>query len=354
MTIVRLEAPRRKHTSGRAATLPVPTEGPLVDRFGRVHDDLRLSFTDRCNLRCVYCMPETGMTFTPSARLLSADELERVGRVARSLGVRSVRVTGGEPLVRRGVVDLVARLAHLGFDDLALTTNGMLLERLAGALADAGLRRVNVSCDSLRPDRFAAIRRRGDLPTVLRAMDAADEAGLGPVKVNVVLVRGVNDDEVLDFAELARRTGRPVRFIEFMPLDGDRSWRPDRVVPGDQVLDRISERFVLEAVAAEADDHAPAERFRFADGRGEIGVVRSVTRPFCADCNRLRVTADGAVRNCLFTNDELALLPLLRGGASDDELAVVFRRAVWGKRAGHGMGEPGFVAPTRSMSMIGG
>ncbi len=357
MTVVRVETPTRRRPGASGSSppaAPMPTDGPLVDRFGRVHDDLRLSFTDRCNLRCVYCMPETGMTFTPGAELLSADELERIGRVARSLGVRTVRLTGGEPLVRRGVVELVGRLAGLGFEDLALTTNGMHLGRLAGPLAAAGLQRVNVSCDSLQPERFAAIRRRGHLPTVLRAMDEAETAGLGPVKVNVVLIGGVNDDEVLDFAELARRTGRPVRFIEFMPLDGDRAWRPDLVVPGDRVLEEIGARHPLEPVADELDGHAPAERFRFGDGQGEIGVVRSVTRPFCADCNRLRVTADGAVRNCLFSDDELSLMPLLRGGGDDRQLAGVFRRAVWGKRAGHGMDDPGFVAPARSMSMIGG
>jgi cyclic pyranopterin phosphate synthase len=355
MTVVRLDPPRRRRPGADVTVADdMPATGPLVDRFGRVHDDLRLSFTDRCNLRCTYCMPETGMVFSPPGDLLTADELERIGRVARSLGVRTVRLTGGEPLVRRGVVELVRRLAAIGFDDLALTTNGMHLGRLAAPLAAAGLRRVNVSCDSLRPERFAAIRRRGDLPTVLAAMDAAEAAGLGPVKVNVVLIAGVNDDEVVDFAELARRTGRPVRFIEFMPLDGDRAWRPDAVVPGDRVLEQIGALYPLEPVPDVSDSHAPAERFAFTDGRGEIGVVRSVTRPFCADCNRLRVTADGAVRNCLFTDDERSLLPVLRGEGDDGELAAVFRRAVWGKRAGHGMDDPGFVSPTRSMSMIGG
>ncbi len=199
----------------------MPTEGPLVDTFGRVHDDLRLSVTDRCNLRCTYCMPETGMTFLPRSDILTFDEIERVARVARRLGVTSVRLTGGEPLVRQGLPALVSRLSAIGFEDLALTTNGVLLAPLARTLREAGLRRVNISCDSLRAGRFGDIRRRGDLGTVLSAMDAAEAAGLTPVKVNVVLLRGTNDDEILDFAAFARATGRTVRFIEFMPLDAD-------------------------------------------------------------------------------------------------------------------------------------
>jgi cyclic pyranopterin phosphate synthase len=331
----------------------MPLEGPLVDSFGRVHDDLRISITDRCNLRCVYCMPDEGLSFMPGAELLSFDEIVRTARVARDLGVTSVRVTGGEPLVRRGVVELVGRLAELGFEDLALTTNGTSLGRLARPLAAAGLRRVNVSCDSLRSDRFAAIRRRGDLARVLAAMDAAEDAGLDPLKVNTVLVAGVNDDEVLDFAEFARRTGRIVRFIEFMPLDADGTWQRGMVVTSDDVLSRIRERWDLEAIS-EPWDRAPATRYRFNDGAGEIGIVASVTRPFCGSCNRLRLTAEGSVRNCLFSDDELSVRTVLRSGGGDEELASVLRRAVWAKRAGHGMDDPGFHPPTRSMSMIGG
>ncbi len=327
-------------------------EARLVDRFGRVHDDLRLSITDRCNLRCVYCMTED-QVFRPRDELLTAAEIQRVGAVARALGVRSVRITGGEPLVRADVVDIVAGLAAQGFEDVALTTNGTRLEKLAAPLAEAGLRRVNVSCDSLRPDRFPTIRRRGRLEAVLGAMEAAEAAGLQPVKVNVVLMAGVNDDEVLDFAELARTTGRVVRFIEFMPLDAPGSWRPDHVVPTATVLETIGARWPLEEVRDPADP-APAERFRFADGGGEIGAISSVTRPFCATCNRLRVTADGAVRNCLFSDDERPLRRLLREGASDEQLAGVLVGAVEAKRAGHGIGEPTFIRSRRSMSMIGG
>jgi cyclic pyranopterin phosphate synthase len=340
------------HDEG-AASDAMPTEGPLVDRYGRVHDDLRLSVTDRCNLRCVYCMPTEGMTFLPRSEVLSFEEIVRVAKVARSLGVDAVRLTGGEPLVRRGIVDLVRRIAQLGFEDLALTTNGILLTPMAGQLAEAGLRRVNVSCDSLRADRFAAIRRRGELDVVLDAMAAAEAAGLSPVKVNVVLLRGENDDEILDFAAFARDTGRIVRFIEYMPLDAQGAWDRARLVPGSAVLGAIRAVWPLEPVA-DPGSPAPADRYRFADGRGEIGVISTVSEPFCGTCNRLRLTADGAIRNCLFSDAEHPVRDLLRGGGSDEELALMLRRAVWRKLPGHGINEPGFLRPRRSMSMIGG
>ncbi|MGC8463506.1 MAG: GTP 3',8-cyclase MoaA, partial [Acidimicrobiales bacterium] len=278
----------------RRPTSSPPADGPLVDAHGRVHTDLRISVTDRCNFRCVYCMPEEGVPFLPRAELLTFEEITRVATVAHRLGVRSVRFTGGEPLVRRDLVDLVAMVAGVGFDDVALTTNGTGLARLAPRLADAGLRRVNVSCDSLRPERFSRIRRRGDLASVLAAMDAAESAGLTPLKVNVVTIAGLNDDEVEDFGAFARRTGREVRFIEFMPLDAPGSWRRDQVVAAADVLARLHARWPLEAVV-DPGDPAPAERYRFRDGGGTIGVVASVTRPFCGTCNRLRLTADGAV-----------------------------------------------------------
>jgi cyclic pyranopterin phosphate synthase len=335
------------------ASARVPDDGPLVDRFGRVHDDLRISVTDRCNLRCTYCMAEEGMTFLPHDELLTFDEIVRVAGVAHGLGVRSVRLTGGEPLVRRGIVDLVHRIAALGFDDLALTTNGTALATHAAPLAAAGLRRVNVSCDSLRADRFPDIRRRGHLQDVLDGMDAAERAGLAPLKVNVVLERGVNDDEILAFAAFARSTARTVRFIEFMPLDAAHRWAPDRLVPGSEVRATIHAVWPMEPVSS-AGDPAPAQRYRFLDGRGEIGLVSSVTEPFCGTCNRLRLTAEGSVRNCLFSDDEVTVRSLLRSGASDDELVAHLRRAVWGKRPGHGIDEPGFLRPRRTMSMIGG
>jgi len=332
---------------------PMPTTGPLVDSHGRIHDDLRISVTDRCNLRCVYCMPEEGMTFLPHSDLLSFDEIVRVARVARTLGVSSIRLTGGEPLVRKDLPLLVARLAALGFEDLAMTTNGVLLADSAERLVASGLRRVNISCDSLQADRFGLIRRRGRLDVVLHAMDAAETAGLSPLKVNVVLVRGRNDDEILEFAAFARDTGRIVRFIEFMPLDADGLWGRRQVVSGGEVFERISSVWPLEAIDGDAGS-APAERFRFADGLGEIGLISSVTQPFCGTCNRLRLTADGSVRNCLFSDDELSARELLRGRGTDAELDNLLRRAVWGKLPGHGINEPGFLRPVRSMSMIGG
>jgi len=244
------------------------------------------------------------------------------------------------------------RWSDLGFRDLSLTTNGMLLTPLAASLADAGLTRVNISCDSLRVDRFNSIRRRGDLKTVLASMDAAEAAGLAPLKVNVVILRGVNDDEILDFAAFARETGRVVRFIEFMPLDAQGQWDKSQLVAGHEIYEQVSQRWSLEAI--EAGGSAPAERFRFADGLGEIGLISSVTQPFCGTCNRLRLTSDGAFRNCLFSDDELSVRDLIRGGGGDDEIAELLRRSVWAKFPGHAINEPDFLRPARSMSMIGG
>ncbi|MFY9781971.1 MAG: GTP 3',8-cyclase MoaA [Acidimicrobiales bacterium] len=341
-------APSKRHHT--EATMPL--SGPLIDRYGRIHDDLRISITDRCNLRCVYCMPEVGMTFQPRSALLSFDEIVRVAEVASSLGVTSLRLTGGEPLVRRDVPTLVSRLSAIGFNDLSMTTNGMLLSPLVPALVQAGLKRVNISCDSLRPERFNSIRRRGDLATVLAAMDAVESGGLTPLKVNVVILRGVNDDEVLDFASFARETGRVVRFIEFMPLDAQGKWDKDQLVPGREIYERIAATWPLDAINLSSS--APAERFRFTDGRGEIGLISSVSEPFCGTCNRLRVTADGAIRNCLFSDDELSVRDLMRGGGVDHDVALMLRRSVWAKFPGHAINEPDFLRPARSMSMIGG
>jgi GTP 3',8-cyclase len=331
----------------------MPLEGPLVDRYGRVHNDLRISVTDRCNLRCVYCMPEEGLSFLPKNDLLTFDEITRLAQVAKGVGVSALRITGGEPLVRKGLTSLIGRLSAVGFEDLAMTTNGTELAGVAGALAAAGLRRVNVSCDSLRPARFAAIRRRGKLDVVLNAMRAAEKAGLTPLKVNVVLLRGQNEDEILDFASFARTTGRIVRFIEFMPLDAQGEWDRNRLVSGREVFERISAVWPLDPIS-DPSGAAPAERFRFADGVGEIGLISSVSEPFCGTCNRLRLTADGALRNCLFSDDERTLRDLLRNGGADADLALLFRQAVWAKFPGHGINEPGFLSPARSMSMIGG
>jgi cyclic pyranopterin phosphate synthase len=297
-------------------------------------------------------MPED-LPWLPREEVLSFEEIERVARVAGDLGVTAVRLTGGEPLVRARLPVLVGKLGALGFDDLSMTTNGLGLPHLATDLAGAGLRRVNISCDSLRPDRFEAITRRNALGQVLEAMDVAEHAGLTPLKVNVVLMRGVNDDEILDFADFARSTGRVVRFIEYMPLDAGHHWERPDVVPGEEILRQVHAVWPLEPVAVD-NDPAPAQRWRFVDGSGEIGVITSVTQAFCGTCNRLRLTADGAVRNCLFAVQEWSARDVMRSGGSDDDLALLLRQAVWGKLPGHGINEPDFLRPARSMSMIGG
>lgn len=294
------------------------------------------------------------MTFLPRSEILTFEEIVRVATVAHELGVDSMRITGGEPLVRKDLASLVKRLGSLGRIDLSLTTNGMFLAPVATELADAGLSRVNISCDSLRPERFAAMRRRGDLDRVLAAMDAAEAAGLRPLKVNVVLMAGVNDDEIVDFGAFARSTGRIVRFIEFMPLDADGSWGRDQMVSGDRVLEEIGAAWPIEPIVSTVSDPAPAERYRFVDGGGEIGVISSVSRPFCGTCDRLRLTADGSIRNCLFSDDEVSVRDLMRQGGSDADIALALRTAVWAKASGHGINDDDFEAPLRSMSMIGG
>ncbi|MHB1931166.1 MAG: GTP 3',8-cyclase MoaA [Acidimicrobiales bacterium] len=327
----------------------------LVDPHGRTVRDLRLSVTDRCNFRCTYCMPQEGMTWLPRQEVLTYEEMERIVRVlVERYGFESVRITGGEPTVRAHLPVLVERLARLGVD-LAMTTNGAALGLIAGDLRAAGLRRVNISLDSLRPDRFAAITRRDSLHRVLDGIQAAISTGFDPVKVNCVLVRGVNDDEILDFAEYGRRSGAEVRFIEWMPLDGDGAWSGDRVVPAAEVLKVLASRYALEADGGGAlDGSAPAERYRYADGGGHVGVIASVTRPFCATCDRVRLTAEGQLRNCLFSVRETDLRAILRGGGSDDDLAAAIEAEVGRKWAGHAIGQVHFIRPARSMSQIGG
>jgi len=328
----------------------------LVDGFGRVHRDLRISVTDRCNFRCTYCMPEEGMRWLPREEILTFEEITRIARlVVERFGVDSIRLTGGEPTVRAHLPVLVEKLATLGVD-LALTTNGATLRAHAQALADAGLRRINVSLDSLRADRFLELTRRDELPGVLDGIEAAKEAGLDPVKVNVVLVGGVNDDEVVDFARFGRDRDVTVRFIEFMPLDADGGWQRGKVVPQDEIVRRIGEVFPVEPVVRGSE---PAERFRYLDRPGTapgdvVGVVPSVTRPFCGTCDRIRLTAEGQLRSCLFALDEHDLRGPMRAGAGDDELADVVRRTVGAKWAGHAIGAVQFIRPRRSMSQIGG
>ena len=324
---------------------------PLVDPFGRVVRDLRISVTDRCNFRCTYCMPEEGMAWLPRSDVLTFEEIERVARVCvERFGFNGIRLTGGEPTVRAHLPVLVTKLAALGVD-LAMTTNGTSLPLLVDDLRAAGLGRINISCDSLRPERFAAITRRDALPQVLEGIAAAQAAGFDPVKVNVVLVRGVNDDEVLDFATFGRERGVHVRFIEFMPLDADGGWNADQVVASSDVVAEIDRRYPLEAVVHGAE---PAARWRYRDGGGDIGVIASVTQPFCGNCDRVRLTAEGAFRTCLFAVDEVDLRSLLRSGAADDDLATAISAAVGTKWAGHRIGQVNFIRPARSMSQIGG
>ena len=327
------------------------TRGPLVDGFGRVHRDLRISVTDRCNFRCTYCMPAEGLQWLPRDQVLTFEEIERIARVCvQRFGIDSIRLTGGEPTVRAHLPVLVGKLAALGAD-LALTTNGATLRMIAGDLVAAGLRRVNISLDTLRRDRFAELTRRDELRGVLDGIEAAKEAGLDPVKVNTVVMRGVNDDEVLDLAVFGRDRGVVVRFIEWMPLDADQRWESDAVVSQDEILRTIDAVYPVEAIQRGSE---PAERFVYRDGMGEVGVIPSVTRPFCGSCDRIRLTADGQLRSCLFSVDEVDLRALLRGGASDDDVGAAVQRCVAGKWAGHMIGQVQFVRPRRSMSQIGG
>jgi GTP 3',8-cyclase len=324
---------------------------PLVDSFGRVHRDLRLSVTDRCNFRCTYCMPEEGMKWLPRDEILTFEEIERLARLlVERHGVDSIRLTGGEPTVRAHLPVLVEKLAVLPAD-LALTTNGATLRLVAHDLAAAGLGRINISLDTFRPDRFREMTRRDELPKVLDGIDAAIEAGLDPVKINAVVMRGVNDDELLDFAAFGRDRGVIVRFIEFMPLDADQTWTERSVVSLDEIVERIGAVYPLEPVERTS---APASRFRYLDGKGEIGVVASVTQSFCGTCDRIRLTAEGRFRNCLFALDEYDLRSPLRSGASDDELSTIIEQAVGAKWAGHQINQVHFIRPRKSMSQIGG
>jgi GTP 3',8-cyclase len=326
---------------------------PLVDGFGRVVTDLRVSIMDRCNLRCTYCMPAEGLPWLSREEILTVDEIERLVRLMVGLGVREVKLTGGEPTVRPDLVEIVGRLRAIDPSlDLSITTNGYLLDRLAAPLREAGLNRATVSCDSLLRHRFAEMTRRDALDKVLAGLRAARSAGLDPVKVNCVVIGGTNDGESVSFARLARETGVEVRFIEYMPLDADRAWERERVVPSADLRARIDAAHPL---VPDGGGPHPAARYRFADGAlGAVGFISSVTEPFCDTCNRVRITADGQFRSCLFALDEFDLRGPLRSQAQDAELESVVRAAVASKWAGHRIDHPDFVRPARSMSMIGG
>jgi cyclic pyranopterin phosphate synthase len=327
---------------------------PLHDGHGRRISDLRVSVTDRCNFRCQYCMPAEGLPWLERSEVLSFEEIERLVTVMAQMGVNTLRLTGGEPLVRRDFPKLAAALKLVpGLDELSVTTNGFLLERDAAALVAAGVDRFNVSVDSLQRDRFYAQTRRDALDRVLGGLEhLATFPEAHPIKVNAVAIRGFTEDEVLPFARFAREHPYEVRFIEYMPLDGDRAWKADQVLTGAEIRAAIHAVYPLQD--AERDPHATARVHRFADGRGRIGFINPVSEPFCGDCNRLRLTADGRLRTCLFSLHETDLRAPLRTGATDDELAQIIRTAVWAKELKHRVNEPGFVQPARTMSAIGG
>jgi GTP 3',8-cyclase len=327
---------------------------PLVDGHGRPIGDLRVSVTDRCNFRCQYCMPAEGLPWLERDALLTYEEIERLVRLLGAMGVHDVRLTGGEPLVRKELWRLVEKLAAIDdVHDLSLTTNGYLLTRQVDDLVAAGLRRVNISLDSLAPDRFFQLTRRDSLARVLEGLEAAQRhPQLRPIKVNVVALRDFTEAEVVRFAEFARSEPYVVRFIEFMPLDADRTWSRDRVLPNEEVREMISAVYPLEPIGRER--HGTSRRWRFADGRGEIGFISPVTEPFCGDCNRIRLTAEGRLRTCLFSLHETDLREPLRTGATDADLEAIVRDAVWRKELKHHVNDPGFVQPARTMSRIGG
>ena len=330
----------------------------LVDSFGRVVRDLRISVTDRCNFRCTYCMPAEGMTWLDRSEVLTYEEIERVARICvETFSVDSLRLTGGEPTVRAHLPQLISKLAALRLPDgtkpdIALTTNGATLRNIALELRNAGLDRINVSLDSLKPERFFAMTRRDELHNVLAGIAEAQIAGFSPIKVNAVVERGANDDEILDLVRYGRDNNVEVRFIEFMPLDATNEWERNKVVSQDEIVATIAAEFPLELMPARGA--APADRWRFLDGKGTVGVIPSVTHPFCGDCDRVRLTSDGQFRTCLFATDESDIRSLLRNGGTDKEIAELIQVAVGAKWAGHQINQVNFIRPNRSMSQIGG
>ncbi|QRY64327.1 GTP 3',8-cyclase MoaA [Gordonia sp. PDNC005] len=329
---------------------------PLVDRYGRVHRDLRISLTDKCNLRCTYCMPADGVPWIAKQNLLTTDEIERVAVVFADLGVDEVRLTGGEPLLRPDAVDVVRRLAAIQTRDgtlrVSMTTNGIRLAAVMPELVDAGLERVNISLDTLRPERFQELTRRDRFGEVIAGIRAARDSGLRPLKVNTVAMREVNDDELVDLLRFAIDHDAELRFIEQMPLDAGHTWSRAEMVSGAEILDRLSEAFDLTELPGRGAD--PAALYSVDGGPRTVGVIASVTAPFCGACDRVRITADGQLRNCLFARDESDVLGLLRSGGSDADLAAMIRRSITGKAPGHGINDVDFLQPDRPMSAIGG
>jgi len=328
---------------------------PLIDSFGRVHDNLRVSVTDRCNIRCFYCMPETGVQFVERREILDFEEIERFVRIAVSLGIRKLRVTGGEPLLRRDLPVLIGRLSAIpGIQDLALTTNGVLLPQLAEPLYQAGLRRLNVHLDTLDRQRFLQITRRDEIEKVLAGLELCKKLGYKKIKINAVAVKNLVEPDIVPLARFARENGYEVRYIEFMPLDAQNLWDRSKVLLADDILAMLSREIGPLVPVPDPDPRAPASEYEFSDGIGRIGLIASVSRPFCLNCNRLRLTADGHLRYCLFAVEEDDVKTLLRSGASDAEIEALVRRNVAGKWIGHEINSTRFVAPPRPMYSIGG
>ena len=331
------------------------SDGPLIDRFGRVHTSLRISVTDRCNIRCFYCMPQEDVRFLPRSEILTFEEIERFVRVVARMGVRKLRLTGGEPLVRAELPRLVERLAAIPqIQEIALTTNGILLAEQAADLKRAGLTRINISLDTLSVETFRRISRRDGLDRVLAGIEAARAAGFTGIRLNAVAIRGITEEEVVPLVEFARQRGMQMRFIEFMPLDADNQWEQQRVLSGEEIRRRIEDALGPLVPMERPDPSQPASEYMLADGSGRVGFINPVSEPFCQSCNRLRLTAEGQVRNCLFSTVEWDARALLRGGGSDEELAQLVRDCVWAKKPGHGIDTFEFVKPARAMYQIGG
>ena len=328
---------------------------PLTDAYGRIHTNLRVSVTDRCNIRCFYCMPDENIRFKPRAEILTFEEIERFVRVVARLGVNKIRLTGGEPLVRHDLAELVRRLAIVpGIRDIALTTNGILLAEQAQDLKDAGLHRLNISLDTLDEEIFRKISRRAGLDRVLEGIFAAQRVGFERIRLNAVAIRGITEDEVVPLGLFARRHGLEMRFIEFMPLDAEGNWQHSQVLSGEELRRLLEEGIAPLEPLPVADPSQPATDYRFADGQGTIGFINPVTQPFCHNCNRLRLTAEGQIRNCLFSIEEWDARAVLRGGGSDNDLAALVRASIGAKKAGHGIDSPEFIRPARAMYQIGG
>jgi cyclic pyranopterin phosphate synthase len=329
--------------------------GGLIDGFGRLHDNLRISVTDRCNIRCFYCMPEEGVKFMEREEILTFEEIERFVRVAAGMGVTKLRVTGGEPLLRRDLPVLIAKLAAVpGIQDLALTTNGVLLKAQAAALYDAGLRRINIHLDTLDRQRFIQITRRDEIAKVLDGIEECRRLGMSPIKINAVAVKGLVEPDILPLAHYCRDNGLELRFIEFMPLDAQHLWDKKQVLTADEIVELLSREISPLLEIPDQDPRAPATEYRYADGGGRVGFIASISKPFCLNCNRVRLTSDGKLRYCLFAIDETDVKGILRGGAGDEQIAAIIQETVAAKWRGHEINTTGFVPPPRPMYAIGG